>query len=62
MENNLELGQSYSNVMYAVLADIKESMAIKKFKETTEMLGTLGYSQEEIKEILRGVLKKVKCN
>lgn len=62
MKNDLEIGQSYSDTMYIILADIKESMAIKRFKETTEVLGALGYSKEEIRDILNGVLKKIKCS
>lgn len=47
-----------SNMIYTVFNDMRESIAVKKFKETTEVLISLGYSKEEVTEILKTVLRK----
>ena len=60
MENNLGVNPIYSDMMYTVFSDIRESIAVKRFKETTEILVSLGYSKEEIKNILKGVLNRCK--
>lgn len=60
MENNLGVNPTYSDMMYTVFSDIRESIAVKRFKETTEILVSLGYSKEEIKDILKGVLNRCK--
>lgn len=62
MKENLGEDITYSDMMGAVLTGIKKSMAIKRVRETTEVLGNLGYSKEEVKDILKGVLKQISCN
>lgn len=60
MKNNLGVNLTYSDMMYAVFSDIRESVAVKRFKETTEILISLGYSKEEVRDILKGILNR--CN
>lgn len=57
---NEQMGETLncSNMIYTVFNDMRESIAVKKFKETTEVLISLGYSKEEVTEILKAVLKK----
>lgn len=57
---NEQMGETLncSNMLYTVFNDMRESIAVKKFKETTEVLISLGYSKEEVIEILKAVLKK----
>lgn len=57
---NEQMGETlnYSNMIYTVFNDMRESIAVKKFKETTEVLISLGYSKEEVTEILKTVLTK----
>ncbi len=62
MGDNLGEKSMYSEIMCAVFTDIKESVAIRKFRETTEILLSLGYSREEIKGILSGVLNTASCS
>lgn len=62
MKEYLGGNSAYSDIMSMVIADIKESVAIKKLKETHEVLVSLGYSKDEIKNILSGVLSKTSCN
>lgn len=47
-----------SNMIYNVFSNMRESIAVKKFRETTRVLNVLGYSKEEIIEILSDILKK----
>nr|WP_303243846.1 hypothetical protein [uncultured Cellulosilyticum sp.] len=62
MEKYLGVSSTYSDIMNTVIADIKESVAVKKLKETNEVLTSLGYSKDEIRDILRGVLGIGSCN
>lgn len=57
---NEQMGETlnYSNMIYTVFNDMRESIAVKKFKETIEILISLGYSKEEVTEILKTVLTK----
>ncbi|WP_054739416.1 UBA domain-containing protein [Cellulosilyticum ruminicola] len=55
-----QLGETLnnSNMIYTGFSDMRESIAVKKFRETTETLSSLGYSKEEVTQILQDVLKK----
>lgn len=62
MKEYLRGSSFYSDIMSMVIADIKESMAVKRLKETNEVLASLGYSKDEIKNILSGVVSRMSCN